>query len=45
MYRYQQVDMDIEAPAMPEPEFGLGDLGPLPSVADDLSPLGADELA
>jgi DNA-directed RNA polymerase subunit beta' len=45
MYRYQQVDMDIEAPAMPEPEFGLGDLGPLPSSADDLSPLGADDLA
>ncbi|MBW7934524.1 MAG: DNA-directed RNA polymerase subunit beta', partial [Gemmatimonadaceae bacterium] len=44
MYRYQQVDMDVEAPALPEPEFGLGDLGPLPSVADDLSPLGADEL-
>ncbi|HEY3285493.1 MAG TPA: DNA-directed RNA polymerase subunit beta' [Gemmatimonadaceae bacterium] len=44
MYRYQQVDMDVEAPALPEPEFGLGDLGPLPSVADDLSPLGAEEL-
>ncbi|MFA6168269.1 MAG: DNA-directed RNA polymerase subunit beta', partial [Gemmatimonadaceae bacterium] len=44
MYRYQQVDMDVEMPAAPEPEFGLGDLGPLPSVADDLSPLGAEEL-
>ena len=44
MYRYQQVDMDVEAPALPEPEFGLGDLGPLPTVADNLSPLGADDL-
>ena len=44
MYRYQQVDMDVEAPAAPEPEFGLGDLGALPAVADDLSPLGADDL-
>jgi DNA-directed RNA polymerase subunit beta' len=44
MYRYQQVDMDVEMPALPEPEFGLGDLGPLPSIADDLSPLGAEEL-
>ncbi len=44
MYRYQQVDMDVEAPALPEPEFGLGDLGPLPTVADNLSPLGADDI-
>ena len=44
MYRYQQVDMDVEAPAMPEPEFGLGDLGALPPMTDDMLPLGADEL-
>ena len=41
MYRYQEVDMDVEVPAAPEPEFGLGDLGALPAMADDLSPLGA----
>jgi DNA-directed RNA polymerase subunit beta' len=45
MYRYQQVDMDVEAPSLPvEPEFGLGELGAHPSIADDLSPLGAEEL-
>jgi DNA-directed RNA polymerase subunit beta' len=44
MYRYQQVDMDVEAPQTSEPEFGLGDLGAIPAVPDDLSPLGADEL-
>jgi hypothetical protein len=36
--------MDVEAPAAPEPEFGLGDLGALPAGIDDLSPLGADDL-
>ncbi|MDQ8154406.1 MAG: DNA-directed RNA polymerase subunit beta' [Gemmatimonadota bacterium] len=44
IYRYQQVDMDVEAPPLPEQEFGLGDLGALPPMADDMLPLGADEL-
>ncbi|HEY5491122.1 MAG TPA: DNA-directed RNA polymerase subunit beta' [Gemmatimonadaceae bacterium] len=44
MYRYQQVDMDVEVPLTAEPEFGLGDLGALPAIADDLSPLGAEHL-
>jgi DNA-directed RNA polymerase subunit beta' len=44
MYRYQQVDMDVEVPLAAEPEFGLGDLGALPAIVDDLSPLGAEHL-
>jgi len=44
MYRYQQVDMDVEAPPLPDAEFGLPELAAVPSVADDLSPLSAEEL-